>query len=982
MNTLIIVLLIVIICYLLWLWQKKKKDKSEDIIFGYDQIILRFEKDVLSIISQCDEEIDKAKKKLETSNDKIKRMFLQSFIDCVKNNKLHWLCFAYEYNNADTNEYLDPLFEKVARSVVMNQKYNYSYLGADYTSERFTRIKNQLKDCGIITEEIGSFNIRVLVSDIKHLNKILKKANGKTLLTAENKVQINEYINSRKKDLIEVNRLESCLPLQSSKLVDTYKSFMNSYNLLLQCNSIWEVVSEEANTAPKSYANTIIDRKKNYSTISSKYFCYVRSIEAERAAYFNFEAAGVKLYIYPEFVVVAKANDFNIVPINNFDIFYRKKNFVETSSVLAPKDAKFVKNTYKHINKNGERDARYSDNPMYSVFEYGDLIFKPLGLIMQFSNSQAAEKFAQSFYALKLENKNTPSKNESIYYIIQNLYEFIQEVANDDNFLQVVNNEPRIEYLDKLQSSDNNLQIHNYVLSDAINSLKMMGNSLDKSLPEIIGVLILGAKMMKKDVFLNANNIDAFLKESADTVISYLKMIENCGTPSLQSPNDFILANLLEKYDSNIKKKYINCMYEFSLALANTDGELNDREVSWLEKFISKEVSSENDDEHKDLTDNLNWRTLVNVDPLFEESAKIIVEYQHGSTSVIQRKMSIGYNRAGRIMDQLEQAGIVGPATGSKPREVLITSESSLNELLLRIRNNEIRENSDNFGNSFKQENTTIIETKAKEKKVNRKAQKELESLIGLECVKAEVKKLTNFIKIQQVREQKGLKTAPISYHCVFTGNPGTGKTTVARIVAEIYKELGILKKGHLIETDRSGLVAEYVGQTAVKTNNIIDSALDGVLFIDEAYSLIQSSQQDFGKEAISTLLKRMEDDRDRLVVILAGYGKEIKDFIDSNPGLSSRFNRYINFEDYNANQLLEIFKLRVKEQDYLISNDAEDKLKKILADAIANKDANFGNGRFVRNIFEKALENQATRLASEDELDTDKLKMIEAEDI
>ena len=172
---------------------------------------------------------------------------------------------------------------------------------------------------------------------------------------------------------------------------------------------------------------------------------------------------------------------------------------------------------------------------------------------------------------------------------------------------------------------------------------------------------------------------------------------------------------------------------------------------------------------------------------------------------------------------------------------------------------------------------------------------------------KEEVRSLANFVKIQKQREAKGLKTPKMSFHLVFTGSPGTGKTTVARIVARIYKDLGVLKKGHLVETDRSGLVANYVGQTATKTNEIVDSALNGVLFIDEAYALVPTANKnnDYGQEAISTLLKRMEDDRDKLVVIVAGYTKEMNRFIDSNPGLKSRFNRYINFPDYTSGELI-----------------------------------------------------------------------------
>lgn len=258
----------------------------------------------------------------------------------------------------------------------------------------------------------------------------------------------------------------------------------------------------------------------------------------------------------------------------------------------------------------------------------------------------------------------------------------------------------------------------------------------------------------------------------------------------------------------------------------------------------------------------------------------------------------------------------------------------------------------------------------------------ELESLIGLTSVKKEIQTLTNFIKIQQEREKQGLKSSSLSYHCVFTGNPGTGKTTVTRIVADIYKELGVLRKGHLVETDRAGLVAEYVGQTAVKTNKIIDSALDGVLFIDEAYSLIGGGENDYGKEAIATLLKRMEDDRDRLVVILAGYTKEMKDFIDTNPGLQSRFNRYIEFPDYTAEELYQIFELNMKKFDYRLADGAKEQLMQYFEQAVANKDKNFGNGRFVRNTFEKVLEHQANRLASVSNLTTEQLSEITIEDL
>jgi type VII secretion ATPase EccA len=259
----------------------------------------------------------------------------------------------------------------------------------------------------------------------------------------------------------------------------------------------------------------------------------------------------------------------------------------------------------------------------------------------------------------------------------------------------------------------------------------------------------------------------------------------------------------------------------------------------------------------------------------------------------------------------------------------------------------------------------------------------ELDNLIGLDEVKKEVRSLANFVKLQKQRKDQGLKSPKLSYHLVFTGSPGTGKTTVARIVARIYKDLGILKKGHTVETDRSGLVGQYVGQTAPKTNQIVDSAMNGVLFIDEAYALVpEHSTQDYGQEAISTLLKRMEDNRDSLVVIIAGYSNEMQRFIDSNPGLQSRFTRYINFPDYTAEELVRIFYMYMKKNEYTLSKEADAMLREKLEYAVAHKDRNFGNARYVRNIFEKTIEQQANRLAKQTGLSKEQLTELTSEDL
>lgn len=562
---------------------------------------------------------------------------------------------------------------------------------------------------------------------------------------------------------------------------------------------------------------------------------------------------------------------------------------------------------------------------------------------------------------------------------------------------------------------------------------------------------------------------------------------------------------------------------------------------------------------------------LNDLDPLFKDAARIIVKSQQASTSLIQRSLKIGYSRAGKIIEQLEEAGIIGGFNGLEARKTLISNEKSL-ELFLEnkiniskyfsqfsynyftllkdfsfdinrikiklLNNNEIQEkfkftkldaeshisylmvyemcqilykiteenisassleaigffllskqlisdesigflNDDyskivnligkteftnavesilklgksqiikvtitsndselewrddltkklpillvlkNLNDSFFEEycqflyhfsniiikadghiskdeeillneiykaiHNPLPQTANQAKVISNSSEslddvlKELNSLVGLENVKLEVNTLINFIKVQKAREQAGLKSSSVSYHIIFTGNPGTGKTTVARIVAKIYKHLGILSNGQLVETDRSGLIAEYVGQTAIKVNKIVDSAINGVLFIDEAYSLVGESKDDFGKEAIATLIKRMEDDRDKLVIILAGYTKEMQEFIDTNPGFKSRFNRHIDFQDYTSEELFKIFESKCNELEYNLTENAQVKLKVFFEKAYSTRDKSFGNGRFVRNSFEKILENQANRIAKENSLTKELLTTITIEDI
>ena len=258
----------------------------------------------------------------------------------------------------------------------------------------------------------------------------------------------------------------------------------------------------------------------------------------------------------------------------------------------------------------------------------------------------------------------------------------------------------------------------------------------------------------------------------------------------------------------------------------------------------------------------------------------------------------------------------------------------------------------------------------------------QLESLVGLETVKKEDKNLMNLVKVRKLRKENDLPVPPMSFHMVFLGNPGTGKTTVARLISGLYAAIGVLSKGQLVEVDRSGLVAGYVGQTALKTQEAIQSAMGGVLFIDEAYSLSSGGENDFGREAIETLLKAMEDHRDDLVVIVAGYTGPMEGFISSNPGLASRFNRYFFFPDYNGEQLMEIFRIQCRKNSYVLTPEAEEATLKFFTELYEERDDNFGNGRDVRNCFEDMVIRQSNRVAAMENPGKDDLVKVLPEDL
>lgn len=457
------------------------------------------------------------------------------------------------------------------------------------------------------------------------------------------------------------------------------------------------------------------------------------------------------------------------------------------------------------------------------------------------------------------------------------------------------------------------------------------------------------------------------------TNFSNLKTITE--DPNIENPHEFLQElelyvayayqkNQRELLIEDAKRSLRSHVLNFLLMVAESHSNVIPSEITYLEKLFN--ISDIQKYVKTDLTSIMNRRTSIfEAIPTYLREIKTFKNNHDYISLIIECIIKLGINLAAT------------DSTFSNSEAKII---AEYRQLLLRelvggyyIRDNSLKKVTD-AGDKIMISNEGITSSTRSLKEVLY----DFDKLIGLEQVKLELNTLINLAQINKIRKQKNLPVVPTSKHLVFSGNPGTGKTTVARLLAEIYGGIGLLSKGHLLEVGRSELIGEYVGQTAMKTREVIKKAIGGILFIDEAYSLAQGGKEDYGKEAIVELLKEMENNRDDLVVIVAGYSKQMQEFIDINPGLKSRFNKYIDFKDYTPNELLEIFKLYLNENGYESTTELNLDILNYFFSIDITK---FANARGVRNLFEKMIEQQANRIINYFNISTNDLKLLTKED-
>lgn len=856
-------------------------------------------------------------------------------------------------------------------------------------------LEAEIKQQQVATRRLES-NLKSKQSGI---GKMFAKKKNVTQLETQVK-EANEYLT----DLYsQYEESQADINIESDKEIqEQYLKLKDAYIDLSKSNKIWDIVSERATTETKSAAKSSIDRKEIHFTFDDIDF-----ISSEHSAFHLENADGDNLYIYPAFILQLN-NSGAITLIDLHELYFRfhRQRFLEEKSTI-PSDTQVVDYTWAKVNKDGSPDKRFSGNYQIPVVEYGAFEFltsSGLKEIYYISNVQLAEKFANEFrkYLSFLTPLETSPHNKQDY---------------QESFNQFQEDNKKIENLDPLfMEAANVIVIEQHGSTSLIQRKLNLGyNRAGRIIDQLEELGIIGkfdGSSSRKVLIKNLDELNILLQRNEQGISSNNGLSQNDFSFNYYSLlKDFSksLSQIVQKLQTNeaILKRInggqiqteasvfiANCviydMIQISKILAKGKLSIKSLEATGLVLATNQLLPNNSEDlldmdfdtlvfaHQQGLYQNIAKQLLLDIGNMENPMQVTIQEKQDEKViSSTEQKNNLAFPTFLKISDNplfdeystvlYRYANII-----SKADNIVTKTEERLLKDIYQITYNPIPE----------KKNEALIISKGDKTETLDEVLSELNSLIGLKEVKKEINTLINFIKVQKAREQSGLKSSSLSYHIVFTGNPGTGKTTVARIIAKIYKHLGILTEGQLVETDRSGLVAEYVGQTAVKVNKTVNSALNGILFIDEAYSLVGENKDDFGKEAVATLIKRMEDDRDKLVLILAGYTKEMADFIDTNPGFKSRFNRYINFPDFTPNDLYEIFESRCKKLDYHLTDGAIAKLKSVFDNAYTERDKSFGNGRFARNVFEKTLEQQANRIAKEGNLTKEILTTITEDDV
>ena len=723
---------------------------------------------------------------------------------------------------------------------------------------------------------------------------------------------------------------------------------------------------------------------------------------------------GKQLIFLPDCIWVFSETDTSDKSTGSYQVYayseialeYQTLSFHESDDV--PSDAQVTGYIWQYVNKDGSPDRRFRDNYQLSICEYGSITLhlgSDLTLLLHVSSAPIAKQFVEAF-----QQKPNRSEVPSTVLTAFNGASISPPVANpvledtsvlptrNINSVKMISRAPSNLVLgdDILFKSGNLAKVKvlldagvspNVLSSEGIVPLAYSANFLQNAVVKLLLDYDADCSIKQADgstplltacIARNTVAVELMLNKGADVNVQ-----ANGSTPLgvCLYNQDFANARKMLANGANPNAPGFNGYLPLEICVSQQDWQMVN--VLLLAAADAKSVGVAG---YSVLEVALAVGNAAIFEALLEHGADGELINLHGNTPLMDAAI------AGQveIVKTLLQHGVSIATKNAKGQTALDQAIAMGNSTIVQLLQNGMGLS----GNSTSAKPLTdaSLETPCDaEKAASKKPDEsyahllqELQELIGLDSIKTDVEQLVTFLQVQAQRRERGLKVPEESLHMVFTGNPGTGKTTVARLVAKLYKSMGVLSSGQMIEADRSALVAGYLGQTAIKVQEVVKTALGGVLFIDEAYSLTEgdSGGDEFGHEAVDTLLKLMEDQRGNLVVITAGYTEPMQKFIQSNPGLQSRFNKFLHFEDYTPDQLTAIFQQFARKNDYTLDTQAVAECKLLFQKLYANRDKTFGNARLARNLFEKTINCQAVRVMQIKDPSKEALCNLNAEDI